>query len=177
MDKRAAEDAMAAEVQDRGLGMISPPSARLDGGCICGKLRYQVLEPQVVLMCHCRNCQQRTGSSYSLSMLTFRRDFRVVAGETIMRDLPGGSGALHRQHICAECLTRTHTEMLAHLDIINVRPGTLDDPRIATPIAQLWTSLAHPWAIAPEIQAFEENPEDVEGLAAAWRVMRWSPRS
>jgi hypothetical protein len=149
---------------------LSRPSAQ-EGGCICGKLRYRVAEPQVVLMCHCKNCQQRTGSAYSLAMLTFRRDFQVIAGETISRELPGGSGALHRQHICPECLTRTHTEMLAHPDIINVRPGTLDDPSVARPIAQIWTSLAQPWAIAPDIQAFKENPEDVEGLAAAWRSM------
>ncbi len=148
----------------------SPPRA-LDGGCICGKLRYRVAKPQVVLMCHCRNCQQRTGAAYALSMLTFRKDFQLLSGETISRELPGGSGALHRQHICPACLTRTHTEMLAYPEIINVRPGTLDDPSVARPIAQCWTRLAQPWAIAPDIRSFDENPEDVDGLAAAWRSM------
>jgi len=128
-----------------------------------------MIEPQVALMCHCRNCQQRTGSAFNLSVLTLRRDFSLIAGETISRELPGGSGALHRQHFCPECLTRTHTEMLAHPDVINVRAGTLDDPQIARPIAQIWTSLAQPWAIAPDVQAFEENPDDVPALAAAWR--------
>jgi hypothetical protein len=147
---------------------LTPP---LDGGCICGQLRYRVSDtPLAVFACHCRNCQQRTGSAFSLSMLTFRKDFAVVTGETLSRDLPGGSGALHRQHICPECFTRTHTEMLAHPDLINVRPGTLDDPAIARPIAQLWTSLAHRWAIAPDVSCFEENPTDVPALVAAWRA-------
>lgn len=75
-------------------------------------------------MCHCRNCKQGTGAAYALSMLTFRKDFQLLSGETISRELPGGSGALHRQHICPACLTRTHTEMLAYPEIINVRPGT-----------------------------------------------------
>lgn len=142
----------------------------LHGGCICGKLRYTITDaPLAVLMCHCRNCQQRTGSAYSLSMLTFRKDFAVTAGQSLWRDLPGGSGDLHRQHICPDGFTRTHTEMLAHPDIINVRPGTLDDPSIATPVAQVWTSLAHPWAIAPGVRCFEENPTDVEGLVTEWR--------
>jgi hypothetical protein len=126
--------------------------------------------PLAVLMCHCRNCQQRTGSAFSLSMLTWRRDFAVTSGETLWRDLPGGSGALHRQHICPDCFTRTHTEMLAHHYVINVRPGTLDDPAIAAPIAQLWTSLAHRWAIAPDVRCYEEDPTDIEGLVAAWRA-------
>ena len=143
----------------------------LEGGCICGQVRYRITDkPLVSLMCHCRNCQQRTGSAYALSMLTWRKDFAVTAGETLSRDLPGGSGQLHRQHICPHCFTRTHTEMLAYPDIINVRPGTLDDPRIGAPIAQAWTSLAHPWALAPGVRCFEENPTDVEGLSEAWRA-------
>ena len=143
----------------------------LEGGCICGKLRYRVTDaPLAVMMCHCRNCQQRNGSAFSLSMLTFRKDFAVVSGDSLWRDLPGGSGHLHRQHICPECFTRTHTEMLAYPDIINVRPGTLDDPKIAAPVAQLWTSVAHPWAIAPDVRCFDEDPVDVEALVEAWRA-------
>jgi hypothetical protein len=146
------------------------PGLPMEGGCICGQVRYRVDEPQVVLMCHCRNCQQRTGSAYAMSLLLYRKDFAVTAGETLTADLPGGSGALHRQHICPQCFTRTHTEMLAHPDIINLRPGTLDDPAPAAPIAQIWTSLARPWAIAPGLLAFEENPDDVAALSAAWRA-------
>lgn len=149
----------------------APLRLPLAGGCICGKLRYEVRDlPLAVLMCHCRNCQQRTGSAFSLSMLTYRKDFQVTAGESLSRDLPGGSGALHRQHICPECFTRTHTEMLAHPDIINVRPGTLDEPEIARPVAQLWTSLAQSWAVAPDVRAYEENPTDVEALVELWRA-------
>ncbi len=59
--------------------------------------------------------------------------------------------------------------MLAYPDIINVRPGTLDNPAIAKPIAQAWTRLAHPWAIAPDVRGFEENPTDIEALVKAWR--------
>ena len=146
----------------------------LEGGCICGQVRYRVEAPQIVLMCHCRNCQQRTGSAYNTSMLTFRQDFAVTAGETLTRELPGGSGALHRQHFCPQCLARTHTEMLAYPDIINVRAGTLDDPGAAPPIAQIWTSLAQPWGLAPDLLAFDENPDDVAALGAAWRA-RYRP--
>ncbi len=143
----------------------------LKGGCICGKLRYAVNDtPLAVMMCHCKNCQQRTGSAFSLAMLAYRQDFAVTSGETLWRDLPGGSGALHRQHICPECFTRTHTEMLAYPDIINVRPGTLDNPSIATPIAQIWTSVAHPWAVASGVRSYVEDPTDVEALVEAWRA-------
>jgi len=150
---------------------VGAPKPPLTGGCICGQLRYALTDlPQIVLACHCRNCQQRSGSAFALSMLTRRGDFAVTAGESLSRDLPGGSGALHRQHVRPHCFTRTHTEMLAYPDIINVRPGTLDDPSFMKPVAQCWTRLARPWAVIEGVQAFPENPTDVEALAAEWRA-------
>lgn len=72
----------------------------LDGGCICGKLRYRVSAmPLAVFVCHCLNCKQRTGSAFSLSMITWHKDFELVSGDTIWRDLAGGSGEMHRQHV------------------------------------------------------------------------------
>ncbi len=35
------------------------------GGCLCGKVRYTVSgEPAFGGLCHCRNCQQYTGSAF-----------------------------------------------------------------------------------------------------------------
>ena len=143
----------------------------LEGGCICGKVRYRVSDmPLAVFACHCNNCKRRTGSSFSLSMLTLRKDFAQISGETIWCDVPGGSGAMHRQQICRTCLTRTHSEMLAYLEVINVRPGTLDAPEMVMPVAQTWTSLALPWALLPNVQCFEENPPDIPKLIGEWRA-------
>ena len=51
-------------------------------------------------MCHCDDCKRRTGSAFSLSMITWRKDFEVLSGETLTSDNSGGSGAIHRQHVC-----------------------------------------------------------------------------
>jgi hypothetical protein len=42
---------------------------------------------------------------------------------------------MHRQHVCPNCLTRTHSELLAHPEVINVRPGTLDTPATVAPFS------------------------------------------
>ena len=37
----------------------------LEGGCTCGKTRYQILKkPMFVHCCHCHLCQQQTGSAF-----------------------------------------------------------------------------------------------------------------
>lgn len=71
-----------------------------------------------------------------------------------------------RQHACPSCLIRTHSELLAHPEVIDVRPGTRDTPAVVAPIAQIWTSLALPWALLPNIPHYEENPPDVPALWA-----------
>ena len=39
----------------------------MQGGCLCGQVRYQVAaEPLAVVTCHCRNCQRQSGSALSL---------------------------------------------------------------------------------------------------------------
>jgi hypothetical protein len=101
--------------------------------------------------------------------VTLRKDFEKRSGETTTCDVPGGSGAMHRQHVCPSCLIRTHSELLAHPEVINVRPGTLDTPAAVAPIAQIWTSLALPWALLPNIPHYEENPPDVPVLMGLWR--------
>lgn len=47
------------------------------------------------------------------------------------------------------------------------RPSTGRDAR-GTGL-EVWTSVAHPWALAADIKCFEENPIDVPTLVAEWR--------
>jgi hypothetical protein len=50
---------------------LSPPPnpfTPLEGGCACGKVRYQLeVPPFAVHACHCRHCQKESGSSYQLN--------------------------------------------------------------------------------------------------------------
>ena len=37
----------------------------MKGGCLCGDVRYSASgEPVVTSVCHCRDCQRRTGSAF-----------------------------------------------------------------------------------------------------------------
>ena len=146
------------------------PELPLRGACGCGAVQYHVTgQPLMVTMCHCTNCQVRTGSAFSMNMVVRRQEFSMVRGETITRALKTGSGKINVQHFCEACLVRTHTEPRAHAAFVYVRPGTLEDPRWIVPVAQIWTKSAYPWAMAGAIQCFEENPPDPVALGHAWR--------
>ncbi len=40
---------------------------KIEGGCLCGKVRYSAdAEPIFVGMCHCTNCQKASGSAFNI---------------------------------------------------------------------------------------------------------------
>jgi hypothetical protein len=131
-------------------------------------VRYEVrTEPLTIVLCHCTICQRRTGSAFSMSMPVVREGFVFVEGETIKRDLPGGSGSLNTQHFCEHCLVRVVTEPHVNRAVVYVRPGTLDETRWLQPRAQLWTDFGQPWACCEGIESFGEGAPDPRALIRA----------
>jgi hypothetical protein len=146
------------------------PALPLTGGCLCRQVRYEVRsEPLTIAICHCTICQRRTGSAFSMSMPIAREGFALVAGATITRDMPGGSGKLLTQHFCEHCLVRTHTEPHVNRALVYVRPGTLDDTRWLQPAVQLWTDFGQRWALCDGVPSFDEGPTDPGALVRAYR--------
>jgi hypothetical protein len=53
---------------------------------------------------------------------------------------------------------------------MNLRAGTLDDTSFMQPVAQFWVSSAQPWAVLPDVLAFQEDPTDLAAVRAAWKA-------
>jgi len=50
------------------------------GGCLCGKIRYEITEaPRSVYTCHCTDCQHLTSSAFSIALAV--AGFRLMGGE------------------------------------------------------------------------------------------------
>jgi hypothetical protein len=142
----------------------------MQGGCICGEVRYAVTgQPLLLSVCHCTTCQRRTGSAFAMTLVVNRAKLEVRKGHTITRDLRAGSGSISRHHFCNECLVRTHTEPARQPQLSYVRPGTLDDPSQVTPIAQIWTRSAQRWALNQNFRCYEANLDNAPEMIAAWQ--------
>jgi hypothetical protein len=50
-------------------GMRGRTEMDLEGGCVCGAVRYRLTAPPLIVhACHCRDCQKQTGSAFVLNM-------------------------------------------------------------------------------------------------------------
>ena len=122
------------------------------GGCGCGHVRYQTRgEPIFVNNCHCRQCQQQTGSTSVVNAFFEGERVELLSGTLSEHTVIAGSGGPHVICRCDKCGAAlwSHYPRLGRLGA-GVRVGTLDDPGSVTPDAVIFTDEAMGWAALPE---------------------------
>lgn len=131
----------------------------IEGGCICGAVRYRIDEESPpCYACYCTDCQRRSGSSHALILPIWRNRF-TVEGETMRGARKLGPGVAATSYSCALCLTElySHNEQLP--DLVIVRAGTRDDSKELVPAAFMWTQSKQPWIeFPPGARKFETQP-------------------
>ena len=130
-----------------------------EGGCGCGHVRYRVRgEPIFVNNCHCRLCQQQTGSTSVVNMFIEGEAVELLSGSLTEHGLTAGSGGEHLICRCEKCGSALWSvyPRLGRLGL-GIRVGTLDDPGSVTPDAVIFTESKMPWVALPHgIPAFEK---------------------
>lgn len=126
-------------------------SETMEGGCGCGAARYRVdRAPIFVNNCHCRQCQQQTGSTSVVNMFVEGEAVTLLSGTTSESRFVAGSGGAHRVVRCAECGTALWSiyPRLGELGL-GIRVGTLDNPGSVTPDAAIFLEEKMPWVTPP----------------------------
>ena len=139
-----------------------------EGGCGCGHVRYRIGgEPMMVHNCHCRLCQQQTGSTSVVNAFFESERITLLQGELTDHTVTAGSGGPQVIRRCAQCGTAlwSHYPRLGKLGT-GLRVGTLDEPGAWRPDAVIFTESKMPWVALPDgIPAFEQYYDFREVLA------------
>lgn len=115
------------------------------GGCLCGKVRYQVTqEPLVSRVCWCSDCQ-RISANGTVNMAV-ATEALVVTGELKKFTRTADSGNQIDQHFCPQCGVHIYASAAARPTIRIVRVGSLDNPSQVKPTVNIWTASAPHWA-------------------------------
>lgn len=143
----------------------------LDGGCRCGQVRFRVTAPPLLTMaCHCRGCQQMTGSAFSVSAMYPVAGFEVTAGEPAIGGLHGPT----RHFFCPHCMSWLFTRPEGADWLVNVRATMFDDASDFTPFLETYTDEKLPWVSTPAVRSYPRFPEieDYQGMVNEFSATR-----
>lgn len=130
------------------------------GGCLCGAVRYESGgEPLFSLKCHCRDCQRSSGTAYIAAMRVPAALFRITQGIPKRYIGKSDSGNAISRVFCGDCGSPLYVQVSTRPDIVGLRVGTLDDPSVFRPDADIFTKSAQPWDhMNPELPKYPTYP-------------------
>jgi len=116
-------------------------SQKLEGGCLCGAVRYESdAEPLFAVNCHCRHCQMTSGSTH-LPGIGLPASAFTLTGDVTQYKITNDRGGTSMRAFCPTCGTpimgQIEGEPLVFLHVI-----TLDDPSVFTPQMDIFESSA-----------------------------------
>ena len=118
---------------------------QLSGGCACGAIRYETdADPIVMLNCHCRDCQQASGSGYA-AILVVPKNTLQVRGEPRYHKSVGAGGKAVERGFCPTCGSQVLARLERMPDVLGLQAGSLDDPARYKPAMDIFTTSAQPW--------------------------------
>ena len=128
------------------------------GGCLCGKIRYEISEaPRLVYTCHCTECQRVTSSAFSIALAV--AGFRLTGDEPQPLESVADSGRVKIRWVCPVCGCWLFSTGKPGDGLHRVRAGTLDDTSWLRPTMHFWTRSKQPWITLPgDDQTFETQP-------------------
>ena len=113
---------------------------KLEGGCLCGKVRYHSnAEPAMQVICHCKTCQKNSGGAFSLNVAVPEESFSAE-GDTLSsyEDHSGASGQTFYRNFCSNCGSHVFSHGPAYGPMTFIKAGTLDDPSWLDPTTHIW---------------------------------------
>jgi hypothetical protein len=116
--------------------------------CGCGQLRLTCEgKPVRISICHCLECQKRTGSVFG-AQARFSRERVTIEGHATQRTRRGDSGQPATFHFCPVCGSTVYWEMAGAPGFVAVAVGMFADPSFPPPHVSVYEERQHPWALA-----------------------------
>ena len=146
----------------------------MDGGCLCGEVRYRVnAKPYFVHCCHCRDCQRLSGAAFAINAMVEAKHVELLQGKTETIRVPSPSGIGQLVVRCHTCKTAVWSHYgPAQEKICFMRAGTLDDPNQIEPDIHIYTRSKLPWVKLPDDKPAVEEFYRYEDLWPAESLAR-----
>ena len=129
--------------------------ANLEGGCLCGAVRYTAGEPMVCGHCHCVDCRKTSSTGHATHVMVAGDGFSVE-GPLSSYARPADSGNTVTRYFCPTCSSAIYSTNSAMPGMRFVRASSLDDPDAVEPGMVVYASRAPAW---DRIEGMPSYPE------------------
>jgi hypothetical protein len=128
--------------------------------CHCGSMALRCEgEPSKISMCHCLDCQRRTGSVFSIAAFYSRESVHCEKGAASKFTRDSASGFPVTFYFCPRCGSNLYWEPARLPHLIGMAVGGFSDPRFPLPDQAVWTKDMHCWLVLPDgIKTVDTNP-------------------
>jgi len=135
-----------------------PPTNRIqlldmpqEAACQCGRLVIRCSgEPAGVSLCHCLDCQRRTGSVFGIAAFFAKEQVTIAKGSSTQFRRGSDSGSAVTFHFCGVCGSTIWWEPERLPSMIGVAIGAFADPDFPAPMQATWDKRQHRWLHLPE---------------------------
>lgn len=117
--------------------------------CTCGQLQISCpQEPAMVSLCHCLDCQRRTGSPFGIAAF-FDAAATEISGssKTFQRDSDSGFPIIF--HFCGMCGSTVFWYPSRKPEAVAVAVGCFADPSFPAPTKSVYGKSRHGWLSVP----------------------------
>lgn len=135
-------------------------SEALEGGCLCGAVRYRAtVQPMMVGNCYCVDCRKSSGTTHCTHAMVPDAAF-TATGEIKLYARPADSGSIVSRGFCPECGSAILSYNDSMPGMTFIRVSSLDDPDAVEPQMTVYASRAPAWATLDRSKpVFDEMPE------------------
>ncbi len=114
----------------------------MEGGCLCGAIRYSVSGvPFAAEYCHCRMCQKSAGAVV-VNWMDFRAEQLTW---TVGKPAEYESSESVRRGFCAECGSTLSFRDTRYPDYLSLTIASLDDPNLVRPTYHIYSESQVKW--------------------------------
>ena len=126
---------------------------------MCGAVRYEcTAEPIFMGNCHCRDCQQASGSAYAAAIGVPQSAVKIT-GNVKYYESKADSGKLAKRGFCASCGARLFSLPPFAPEVMVIMAASLDDPSVFKAGMNIYTASAQPWDyMDPALPKFPKMP-------------------
>ena len=117
-----------------------------EAACACGELGLKCEgEPVRISMCHCLECQRRTGSVFGVQAWFSNERVNLTHGAAKQFARQGESGRTVTFNFCPQCGGTVFWRADQRPGLTAVAVGSFADPAFAKPTISVWESRKHAW--------------------------------